>query len=122
MAKVDLEKEISKVLAQFGDDVNKNLGEITKAIGKKGAQAVSANSPAVSGDYAAGWMSKFEARRTGAMATIYNKAKPGLAHLLENGHANVDGGFTPGRPHIKPVEEEISEEFERKVINDVTGY
>lgn len=72
------------------------------------------------GDYARGWA----IRKDGELgAVLYNKVKPGLTHLLENGHLikNQFGEF--GRlaaiPHIKPVEEwanaEVVNEIERRL-------
>jgi hypothetical protein len=46
---------------------------------------------------------------------VYNADAPGLAHLLEHGHANVNGGRTPGRAHIAPVEEMVLEQFEKEL-------
>lgn len=121
----DLDSQIKKILSTFGEDVKSNLDAITKAVGKKGADAVRANSSATfggTGKYASGWASKYEQTRLGAKATIYNKTAPGLAHLLENGHALVNGGRVAGKPHIKPVEEEINKEFEEKILSEITGY
>ena len=51
--------------------------------------------------------------------TIYNAKLPGLAHLLEHGHAKVNGGRTAPRVHIAPVEKKLIEEYERNVENDI---
>lgn len=119
----NLDTQIKKILETFGDDVKENLGEITKVVGRKAAQAVKANSPVgATGRYAAGWTSQFEQTRLGAKATIYNKTMPGLAHLLENGHALVGGGRVAGVSHIKPVEEETVREYEEKIINEIAGH
>lgn len=125
MAKTALEKfssEIAGILEEYADDVRGNLEEITKAVGKKGAKAVSAEAKAtVNGKmYAGGWTSQVEATRLGTTATIYNKARPGLAHLLEHGHVSRNGtgrtfGQVPGHAHIAPVEEELIEEFQKEL-------
>ena len=125
MAKTPLDKfsaEIAGILEEYADDVQSNLEEITKEVGKKGAKAVQAQAKATVGGkmYASGWTSQVEATRIGTTATIYNKARPGLAHLLEHGHVSRNGtGRTfdpvPGREHIAPVEKQLVEEFERKL-------
>lgn len=109
---------VSKVLAQYSDNVRENLGDIVKDLSKKGAKEVKAKARTTfggSGEYASGWTSRFETGRFSAQGTIYNGAVPGLPHLLENGHANRGGGRTPGRAHIAPVEEEIVKQFENEV-------
>ncbi len=109
---------ISKVIAEYSDNVQENLGEITKQLAKRGAKEVKAKSRTTfggSGKYANGLTSRYETGRFSAQGTIYNGAVPGLPHLLENGHAKRGGGRPPGRVHIAPVEEEIVKQFENEV-------
>lgn len=109
---------IHDILDEYGDSIRANVAEAVKAVSKKGAQAVKQAAKTTfggTGEYAAGWTSRVETGRYSSQGVIYNKDVPGLPHLLENGHANRGGGRTPGRPHIKPVEEKVIEEFETEV-------
>lgn len=125
MAKTALERfsaDIAGILEEYADDVQGNLEDIVKEVGKKGAKAVKAQAQAsVDGKkYASGWTSQVEVTRLGATATIYNKAQPGLAHLLEHGHVSRNGTgrtFDPvkGREHIAPVEEELVADFQKEL-------
>jgi hypothetical protein len=113
-----LSAEVEKILNDYGENVQQNLGEIVKQMSKKGAQTLRSQSKGTfkgTGEYAKGWTSRAETGRISAQGTIYNKDVPGLPHLLEHGHANRGGGRTPGREHIKPVEEALIKEFEQKV-------
>lgn len=120
MAKVPVDRlsaEVEKILQKYGENVQENLSDIVKDMSKKGAKAVSQQARQMfggTGEYASGWTSKAETGRISAQGVIYNKT-PGLPHLLENGHALRGGGRAPGRPHIKPVEEQLVKEFEEKV-------
>lgn len=108
---------IEKALKEYGDDVSENLNEITQKFAKAGVSALRSESQAKfggTGAYARGWSSQFEETRLSSRATLYN-TKPGLPHLLENGHANRGGGRTSGRPHIAPIEEKLAQEFEAEV-------
>lgn len=125
MAKTPLEKfssDIEKILSEYGDDIQSNIEEVTKEVGKKAAQAVKNSAKqAVNGkEYASGWTSTFETSRLGATATVYNKKLPGLAHLLEHGHVIRNGtgrtfGTTKAYEHIAPVEEQVVEEYEKEI-------
>lgn len=109
--------DVQKILSEYAGSVKENLDEVTKAVAKKGAQAIrraAAGAVGGSGKYARGWTSKVEVGRLGVSGVIYNKT-PGLPHLLEYGHANRGGGRTPGRPHIAPAEEQIVKEYEEEV-------
>lgn len=127
MAKTPIEKlddQIKKILSEYEGDVSENIGKITKDLCKKGAAAVKANALATfggSGKYAGGWTSEVKTTRYSTSGVIYNRTTPGLAHLLENGHAKVNGGRVEGRPHIAPVEEELVKKYEEGVINAITA-
>ena len=123
--KVPLDKlsdEIESILDDYKNDINQGVRDAVVSVTKAGAKAVKAGAQSTfkgSGKYAKGWTSKVEKDRLGAHGVIYNKAAPGLPHLLEKGHANRGGGRTQGRPHIKPVEEKINKEFEEKVVRAI---
>ena len=115
---------ISDILDEYAGDIQRNLPEITEKVGKKGVTALKNSTKAnVNGNkYWKGWRSYFERTRFGATVTLYNAKLPGLAHLLEHGHAKVGGGRTAPRVHIQPVETKLIEEFERKVEHDISGH
>lgn len=118
-----LQSSIDKILQEYAGEKQKDLSTLTKKFAQKGAQAVKQEAASKGWgehtDYPSGWTSRFEEGRLSAQGTIYNKKVPGLAHLLEHGHAKRNGGRTKAIPHIAPVEEKICEEFEKAVKNDL---
>ncbi len=119
----NLASEVEKYLNEYKGDINENLDDITKKVGRMGVQALKteARSKFDGKDYASGWTSKAEKTRLYTTVTIYNSKLPGLPHLLEFGHAIVRGGRTfgqvKGRSHIEPVEREITSTYEREIIS-----
>lgn len=120
-----LDSAISKILYDYADEIEDNVGEIAVEMGTKGAQALRQKAreafPKGSGEYAKGWKSQAEQGRVGKTATIYNDHYS-LPHLLEHGHATRNGTGrtypqTPAHEHIAPVAEELTETFEREVLN-----
>ena len=118
----NLDKAIADILNQYQGEVVDKTKEITAVVTKTGAQAVKNESltqfnnvDLPRGRYGTGWTSQVETGRFSAQGTIYNSKYPGLPHLLENGHANRNGGRTPGKVHIAPVEEKITQEYIRKI-------
>lgn len=108
----DLAKEVNKACEAYADDVNRKLKEIIPGVAKETAQELKTTSPKHTGKYASGWGVKNESSRLATTATVYNKRRYRLTHLLEKGHASRGGGRTvPPKPHIGKAEQ--------KAINDV---
>jgi hypothetical protein len=109
-----LQDALEKILEEYGDEIEQKNEEVVQKVGRKGAKALreSASGKFNGNKYAPSWSVTFEGDRIHQTAIIYNKRMPGLAHLLEHGHAKRGGGRTDGNPHIKPVEEEIVKLFE----------
>lgn len=113
-----LATEVEKILSDYGNDVQQNLDEIVAQMSKQGAKTLRSQAKQTfkgTGEYAKGWTSQTVTGRFSAQGTIYNKDLPGLPHLLEHGHANRNGGRTPGKAHISTVEDELVRQFEQKV-------
>lgn len=125
---IDLSKEVSKILKEYGDEVTKDLQFIVPAVGKDAAAKLRKESPRNknpkaknAGRYKRGWTSTSTLTHTGATATVYGRSGTyQLAHLLENGHAKRGGGRVPPAVHIKPVEEWAESELERLVTMELS--
>lgn len=107
----DIAKEISKALEDYTDDVKAEMKEAQDDLSKEGVNLLKDSSPKNQGDYASSWTRK----KTKEGYTIHNKEHYRLTHLLENGHAKRNGGRVPAQIHIKPVEERLVDEFEKRV-------
>ena len=114
-----LDDEIKKILNQYQNETTEHLADITKAIGRKGAQALKNESQATfnGNKYYKGWGYTVEPGRLYTKVIIHNKKLPGLPHLLEFGHAKVGGGRVEGRAHIAPVENELIRDYEKEVMS-----
>lgn len=124
----DLSDEVSAILNAYADDVSDVVKLGVDEIAKQTVAEIQANARAAfpdgSGEYAKTWTSK--ANRTGAKRgkygrILYAKGSGGsIAHLLEHGHARVDGGYVQGRPHIAPAEKHAEEQFPQLLRDNLT--
>lgn len=115
----EIEFEVGEILDSYNAEVKAQVQATSKEVAKECAKKLRETSPKNEGNYAKGWTTKLQ----DGLAIVYNKTKPHLTHLLENGHAKKNKygsyGFQSADVHIKPVEEWGNEEFERRIKNDL---
>ena len=120
--KVDeLANAVMKELRNYSQDVTDALKEECLDVAKTTVNTLKSTSPRRTGKYARGWKqtTTYE-RRDDIRVTVHN-SRYQLTHLLENGHALVNGGRVSGIPHIGPAEQQASELLERKVKTRISG-
>ena len=117
-----LANEIAKGLQEYSSDVIDGIDEASEKISKNAVKKLKQDSPKDTKKYSKGWAVKTE-KKYGETNShiIYNKNKPQLTHLLEHGHAKRGGGRVEGKPHIRPVEEQVIQEFTAEVERIVKG-
>ena len=113
----DLADTLAEELAAYSQEVTDDLKKEVKQVAKEMVAELKATSPHDSGDYASGWTSTTESEgRNTVQVRVYNRKKPTLTHLLENGHAKVNGGRVEGKTHIGPAEQAAEKRLENKVV------
>lgn len=107
-----INNEIAKIMADYTKEVEVDLNLAKTTIAKQTAQNLKEISPKGNrGSYAKGWtVSNINSKQV-----VHNKTDYRLTHLLENGHAKVNGGRVDGIPHIRPAEEKAIEDFSNAV-------
>ena len=124
MAKIKVDQlaaEIAKGLAEYSQDVVEKVNVSSEKVGKAAVKRLKQTSPRrpppIGGKYAKSWtMTTFKNYGQPDVRVIHAKAPHyRLVHLLEKGHALVNGGRTRPQPHVAPAEEEVIREFTREV-------
>ena len=111
----------------FAASLESLLGTMSKNCQEKGGKAVAKAVRKTAKDlrggaygssgvhkWSAEYMGGFKAHVSNGIVTtgeIGNKAKPGLVHLLEKGHATLTGRRTRAFPHMEPAFNAMSDEF-----------
>ncbi len=70
--------------------------------------------------YPSGFSYRVQRKAHSTTGTVGNRTVPGLVHLLEKGHAMLDGGRVQAYEHVAPAAQEAFEDFEGRV-GDAVG-
>ena len=119
MGGMEIRLQLKKVLDEYCEQLDDTFIEAVDRVTQETVQKLKDTSPVGAGKkghYKDGWTSK----KSGKMErVIYNAKKPGLTHLLNNGHPvrNQYGSYDPkpGDHHITNAEEWANQEL----INEV---
>lgn len=113
-------QELNKILNNYVRLLGEDVDEIGEKVAKDGVKRLKMTSPKRKGkgggDYAKGW----RAKKVGNTWTVHNATDYQLTHLLEKGHALRQGGRSPAIVHIKPVEQDMINDYVSKVEKAVT--
>ena len=122
-----LANEISKTLKDFEGATDEAVERGVLDTAEEAVKELRVADPPGSGQYGswkkynAGWGIKATKRGKKTDAVVHNKTKYRLTHLLEKGHAKVNGGRTRAFPHIAPVadksEKWLVENIKKRVEN-----
>ena len=120
MANISIDQlaaEIAKGLAEYSQDVVEKVNASSERVGKAAVKRLKQTSPKRTGAYAKAWAMKTEKALGQPHKRIVHVKAPHyrLTHLLEHGHAKVGGGRVPGKPHIRPAEEQVIKDFVQEV-------
>ena len=109
----DLANEIDKALAEYSSEIEDEVDLIAEDVASEAVDELKATSPKRYGKYARNWRFKKNAKGS---YVVHNAAPTyRLTHLLENSHLLRNGGRSKAQPHIKPVEEKVKENFEKRI-------
>lgn len=117
-----LEEAVTALIADYMVELRAANERDVKAAGRVSRDKLRHETPADApqyrdwGEYQQGWqMSTKKTAYGDVTVTIKNKAKPGLTHLLEEGHVMANGKSSKAYPHIKPAGEDGVEELRRRI-------
>ena len=113
---------ITGELTAYAGEVAETVKDAVKKVAKDTVAEVKRRSPTDTGAYEKSWtQAKTFETPTSLGIAIYNRKHYQLTHLLENGHAKVNGGRTRGYPHIAPAEEIAERQLEQTLRRDLGG-
>lgn len=122
----DLSAAVSEILADYAVEVEEVVKNAVDKTAKETVKVVQKEAEKVlggTGAYAKSWAQRKTPgkNRTGFFSrTVYSKPPfYRLAHLLENGHAKVNGGRVHGRPHISTAEDYATERLEELMTSGI---
>ncbi|MGM9924839.1 MAG: HK97 gp10 family phage protein [Bacillus sp. (in: firmicutes)] len=111
MANIDsLAQSIANELQRYGSMVKEEVETAKVEAAKELVTDLKQHSPQKTGKYSKGWRSK----EVGDKLVVYN-TRHQLTHLLEFGHAKVNGGRVPARVHIRPAEQRMITDYTQRI-------
>lgn len=106
------------ILSEYTKEVEEGMEEAKEENAKKGVKLLRDTSPVGRRKkYYRGW----RAKKIGTAWVVHNATDYQLTHLLEKGHAKVNGGRVDGIPHIGPAEEVIIVGYEKQLEKIIKG-
>ena len=107
-----IEIQMQRIMADYSVKVQGVSRDACQKVSRKLAKTLRSTSPRKTGEYASGWTVKKQDEDT---YIVHNRTKPGLTHLLENGHVSRNQygtyGRVPAYKHIEPAANAAQEEL-----------
>lgn len=110
-----LRSAVQKVLEEYQTEVSEAVIEALQETADEATDTLHTAGAFDGTKYRASWTNEIKKKKFYADAVVYNKKHYQLTHLLEFGHATVNGGRTFGYPHIDPVNARAGEVFAEKL-------
>lgn len=110
-----LQECLQDILEEYEAEVKETINDSFPKVGKETVKELKKTSPTDKGNYRKSWKSKIEEDRLGKKLVVYNEKHYRLTHLLEKGHAKVNGGRTEPVQHIKPAQEHAVERVVKEI-------
>ena len=117
---------VKDILAEYQEAVNAAVEDQVRTAAKLLAAEINQNAAAQftqrTGDYAKSWVeTKNPQKYKNKFSRIVHSKAPEyrLTHLLEHGHAKVNGGWVAGRPHIAPAVKHLETVFPQMLAADL---
>ncbi len=103
--KVDaLASTVMKGLEEYASLAIDDMKSAVKKTANTVRKDIQSSAPVDTGKYKKSWaVKKTHEDSTTLQCTVYSKNRYQIAHLLEKGHANRNGGRTKAYPHIAPA-------------------
>lgn len=114
---------LDRLYSEVSEETNQMMFKCMSKAMRLAKREVIARSPVNQGNYKRGWTVRTKRLKYGFEGIIYNKTRPSLTHLLNNGHvkANQYGSFgrKAGDRHIS-IAQEIAEEYLVQLLMEET--
>lgn len=108
----DVQIQMQRIMDEYSKKVQDVSRDACRKVSRNLAKTLKGTSPKKNGEYASGWAVKQEGEDT---FIVHNKKKPGLTHLLENGHVSANQYGVYGRvgaiKHIEPAANAAQEDL-----------
>lgn len=116
---ISISTQINNIVEEYIDQEKEKIDAITNEVAKDTVKDLKETSPKSEHGrkhYANRWRVKKEKQTSGGVLYIvHNVDKYQLTHLLEHGHAKVNGSRVAAIPHIEPAKERAEKEYLRKL-------
>ena len=118
----DLSDVIMNELRAYSSEISEGMKEDARVVAKECLKDIKENAPELTKDYKKSWkMETTEENACVIKITIHSKKEYRLTHLLEYGHAKINGGRVEARPHIRPAEQRAEKRLLKRVQVTISG-
>lgn len=115
----DLPVAVQAELDHYGAEVDEKVRKAIKSVANTTKKKLVMTSPRRTGRYGKGWKVTLNKKTERPGATIHNKDRYYLTHLLENPHKSRSGRTVSPQKHIEPAVEQAARMLPNKLAQEL---